>query len=195
MLVVRRAEFNLSQMSRQDVEAIVNFDLETAKGFLKDENNEGRLNLNALVVIGVREGCVLGAQWAKRDWAFPSVGRLKQGQDVKAMVLISPEKQIKGVPIDPAISDPNLIRLPIMIVAGSESPEASEARRIGKRVEGYKTRLGRGEASGFELSMPGTALSGPSLVSDVSSVIPAIVKFVTSEVVVSDTTNPWVERQ
>ncbi len=187
-------QFDLARMSRQDVEAIVTFDLETAKGFLKTENNEGLLNLNALVVIGVREGCVLGAQWAKRDWGFPSVGSQKQGQDVKALVLISPEKQFKGIPIDPAINDPNLIRLPMMIVAGAESPEAAEARRLAKRVEGIKKRLGRGEATGFQLSMANTALSGPSLVSDVGGVIPAIVKFVTTEVVISDSTNPWVER-
>jgi len=189
-----KTEFNLAQMSRADIEAIVTFDLETAKGFLKEENNEGRLNLNALVVIGVREGCVLGAQWAMRDWSFPSVGSNKQGQDVKALVLISPEKQIKGVPIDPAINDRFIIQLPIMIVAGAESPEASEAKRIAKRVEGVKKRFGRGEATGFQLSMANTALSGPSLVNDVGSVIPAIVKFVTTEVVVTDSANPWVER-
>lgn len=190
-----KTEFNLAQMSRRDVEAIVTFDLETAKGFLKEENNEGLLNLNALIVIGIREGCVLGTQWAKRDWDFPSVGRVKQGQDVKALVLISPEKQIKGIPIDSAITDGNLIRLPMMIVAGSESPEAAEANRIGKRVEGIKKRLGRGEASGFQLSLAETALSGPSFVSDVGSVIPSIVKFVTTEVVVSETSNPWVKRE
>ena len=190
-----KSEFNLAQMSRNDVEAIVNFDLETAKGFLKEENNKGLLNLNALVVIGVREGCVMGAQWASRDWGFPSIGRLKQGQDVKAMVLISPENVVKGIPLDSAIMNPNIVRLPMMIVAGNESPEASEAARIAKRVEGVKKRLGRGEATGFQLMMANTALSGPSLVNDVGSVIPAIVKFVTNEVVVSDSSNPWVERE
>lgn len=192
----KTAKFNLAQMSKRDVEAIVSYDLEKAKGFLKDENNDGLLNLNALAVIGVREGCVLAAQWAKRDWSFPSVGRVKQGQDVKALVLISPEKQIKGIPIDSAIRDINLVKLPVMIVAGADSPEASEAERLAKLLEGMKKRIGRGEASGFNVSMLDTALSGPSLlVSDVGKVSSGIVNFITKEVVVDDSNNAWVERQ
>jgi hypothetical protein len=83
----------------------------------------------------------------------------------------------------------------MMIVAGTDSPEAAEANRLAKRIEGLKTKLGRGEATGFQLSLANTALSGPSLVNDVAPVIPAIVKFVTSEVVVNEETNPWVNRK
>ncbi|MGI9474279.1 MAG: alpha/beta hydrolase [Rubripirellula sp.] len=188
-------QFNIAQMSKRDVENIIAFDLEKAKGFLKKENNEGNLNLNALVVVGVGEGCVMAARWAQRDWSFPSVGRMKQGQDVKAMVFISPEKQIKGTGIDPTLTNQALLQLPIMIVAGSDSPEASEAKRIGKRIESMKKRMGRGQASGFDLKLLDTALSGPSLVNDFSVVIPAITNFVKSEVVISDEVNPWIERQ
>lgn len=188
-------EFDIAQMSSRDVENIVTFDLETAKGFLKEENNKEMLNLNALVVIGVREGCVMAAHWALRDWGFPSVGRVKQGQDVKALILISPEKQIKGLAIDEAITSAPLIRLPVMIVAGSDSPEMSEANRIAKRVEGLKKRVGRGKSEGFQLSQIDTALSGASLVNEAASVIPAIVKFVTTEVAVGENNNPWVKRE
>ena len=187
-------QFNIAQMNKRDIENIISFDLEKAKAFLKDENNEERLNLNALVVIGIREGCVLGAQWTQRDWSFPSVGSMKQGQDVKALVFISPRKQLKGIGIDPVISQPTIVNLPIMIVAGAASPDASEARRLAKRIEGYKTRIGRGEASGFELKFLKTNLSGPSLVNEVSSVIPAVVKFIKNNVKISDDTNEWVKR-
>ena len=187
-------QFNLAQMSRRDVENIIAFDLEKAKAFLKDENNEGNLNLNALVVIGIREGCVLAAHWAKRDWSFPSVGRLKQGQDVKGLVLISPEKQVKGIGIDQAINNPALLRLPVMIAAGGSSPEASEARRLGKRIEGIKKRLGRGEATGFEMELFDTTLSGPSLVNDYGAVIPSIVEFIKTNVDGAGEENPYIER-
>ncbi len=186
--------FNIAQMSKRDVENIIAFDLEKSKAFLKEENNEGNLNLNALVVIGIREGCVMAARWAQRDWSFPSVGSLKQGQDVKALVFISPEKQIKGIGIDPTLGDPNLLRLPIMIVAGKTSDEAAEAERMGKRIESIKKRIGRGEATGFDFKMFDTNLGGARLVNDVSTVIPSIVSFVNSEVKISDEENPWVER-
>jgi len=187
-------EFNIARMSKRDVENIIGFDLEKAKSFLKDQNDEENLNLNALVVIGVREGCVMAAHWAQRDWNFPSVGRMKQGQDVKCLVFISPRKQIKGIGIDPTLTNRNLIRLPMMIVAGEDSPEASEARRVAKRVESLKKKIGRGVASGFELLMVDTPLGGASLVNDVSEVIPAIAKFVKSQVVISEEENPWIKR-
>jgi hypothetical protein len=187
-------KFNVNQMSKRDIDNIIRLDIEKGKSFLKGENDAEKLNLNALVVIGVREGCVLAAHWAQRDWSFPSVGRMKQGQDVKCLVFISPQKQIKGVGIDPTLSNPNLLRLPIMIVAGEQSPEASEAKRIAKRIESIKKRMGRGVASGFELRMVDTPQGGSRLVRDVSSVIPAITKFVTSHVSISEDENPWIER-
>ena len=189
-----KGQFNIAQMSKRDVENIINFDLEKAKGFLKEENDRGKLNLNAMIVIGVGEGCVMAARWAQRDWSFPSVGRQKQGQDVKAMVFISPEKQIKGTAIDPTLANPAILQLPIMIVAGTDSPEAAEARRVAKRIESIKKRMGRGEASGFQLKMLDTGLSGPSLVNDYASVVPSITKFVKSEVEISDEVNPWIQR-
>ncbi|MEM1067993.1 MAG: alpha/beta hydrolase [Planctomycetota bacterium] len=190
----QKDQFNIAQMNKRDVESIIAFDLEKAKSFLKEENNEELLNLNALVVIGVREGCVMASHWAQRDWSFPSVGSMKQGQDVKALIFISPEKQIKGIGIDTAINQPTMYSLPVMIVAGASSPEASEARRLGKRIEGKKRRIGQGQASGFELRLVPTNLGGPSLVSEVSTVIPSIVNFIKNNVEITDDKNPWIER-
>lgn len=184
--------FDLGQMGRRDVENVIKYDLEKAKAFLKEENNEENLNLNALVMVGIGEGCVLAGNWAQRDWQFPSVGRMKQGQDVKALVYISPKKQIKGVGIDPTLTDPNLIRLPMMIVAGEAT--AAEANRIGKRVKAVKTRMGKGTPSGFDMKLVSTKLTGPSLVNDVSGVIPAIRDFIKKNVVISNDENPWIER-
>ena len=187
--------FNLSTMSKRDVENIVAYDLEKAKAFLKDENNEEKLNLNALVVIGVQEGCVMAAHWAKRDWQWPSIGQVKQGQDVKALVFISPEKLVKGVAIDQAITDRNLYSLPIMILAGSASDQGDEAERIAKRLGNYKKRINRGEISGLEVALPKTNLSGAKLVNSSNAVIKAITTFVTSQVPIDDEENRWVERR
>ena len=182
-------------MSKRDVENIIKYDLEESKQFLKKENNEGLLNLNAMVVIGVQEGCVMAAHWTVRDWRFPSVGSVKQGQDVKALVMISPEKVLKGVPLDSTLSDSNLLRLPIMLVGGETSPEAEETQRIYKRIEIVKKKLSRGVAQGLELKTVKSSLSGHALVNQSPDVIPAIVKFVTENVTVSEEENPWVERQ
>lgn len=184
-----------SKMRKMDIAAIVKRDLESAKKFLKQENNEGKLNLNALVIIGVEEGCILGAHWTVTDWRFPSLGRKKQGQDVKGLVMISPEKTLMGVSLAPAVRDPNILRLPIMIVAGSESSEAGEARRIADQIETRKARFGRGRAAGFEFQILDTNLSGPRLLAGSDAVMASIVDFITSQVPTTDETNPWIERE
>ncbi|MDA8697175.1 alpha/beta fold hydrolase [Rhodopirellula sp.] len=189
-----KAELDPDKMSRKDVEAIVAMDLEKVKGFLKDENNDGYLNLNALVVIGVGEGAVLGNLWAMRDWGFPSIGRVKQGQDVKGLVMISPAKQAKGLPIEPSLNDNNLLMLPTLIMAGEGSLQASEARRMAGRIEARKKRVGRGEVSGLSVQMLDSDLANALLVTEVAAAIPAIVSFVTTEVKGNDPKNPWVER-
>lgn len=185
--------FDLSRMSKIDVQNIVLMDIEKSKGFLKEENNEGNLNLNALVMVGVREGCVMAANFAQRDWSFPSIGRMKQGQDVKGLVLISPDSQVKGIAIDPVLRDPNILRLPILIVGGKDNPESKDTNRIARRIEGTKQRAGGGEASGFGFEMLDTSLTGPSLANE-KSVIAKIVEFIQNEVPVSDSENPWVDR-
>lgn len=193
----KKAEMDTSKMSKRDIENIIKFDLEKSKNFLKSENDTESLNLNALVVIGVGEGCVMAAHWAARDWSFATVGRIKQGRDVKGLVFISPTKQAKGIAIDPILSGRSvLLQLPIMVVAGVDSPDADDADRIAKRIELAKKKMQRGSsAKGFEYKRYNTALSNASLVKDIPAVIPAITKFIETEVKVTDTKNPWVSRK
>lgn len=187
-------DYNLAVMGRRDVEAIVRFDIEEVKQFLKEENNAGRLNLNALTMIGIGEGAIMAGYWSVRDWKIPSVGRMKQGQDVKALVYVSPEKNAYGMAMATPMGDPNLLRLPTMIVAGKASPQGREASKLGSRLEGMKKRLNKGKVSGYELLLANTNLSGPALINEDSTVIPKIVSFLKSNVSGSDDQNPWIDR-
>ena len=55
--------------------------------------------------------------------------------------------------------------------------------------------LSGSSAKGFEYKRYNTALSNASLVKDIPAVIPAITKFIETEVKVTDTKNPWVSRK
>jgi len=191
----RSQQLEPKTMGKREVAQIVQLDLESAKAFLRDQNNEGTLNLNALVIIGIREGSVLGAVWAQRDWKFPSVGSRKQGQDVKALVLISPERLVKGIPIDIVLGDPQIAALPIMVAYGEGSREESDSERIVKRLEASKRKLSGGrDPEGLKVLTVPQPLGGPALVTGARQVIPEIVRFVTDNVKVSDTDNPWIAR-
>jgi hypothetical protein len=184
----------VAKMSRPDVLAMVKFDLEAVKKFLVQENNAERLNLNALALVGVGEGAILSAQWSVGDLNFPSIGTIKQGQDVKLLVLVSPVRTHKGVSIEDTLNDPLLASLPFLIVVGESSRQMGDAERVFKRLETSKKRLSRGEAIGLELAPFDTSLTGHALVNDDPKVIPKIASFLEAALISNAARIPWVER-
>ncbi len=184
----------VAKMSRPDVLAMVKFDLEAVKKFLVQENNAERLNLNTLAMIGVGEGAIIAAQWSVGDLNFPSIGSIKQGQDVKLLVLVSPVRTHKGVSLEDALNDPLLASLPFMIVVGETSKQMGDAERVVKRLETIKKRFSRGEPVGLEFAPFPTSLTGHALVNDDPQVIPKIVSFLDTALIKNAPRIPWVER-
>lgn len=191
----RAKGFDAARMGKADVLNMITGDLEAVKKFLVEENNAEKLNLNALTLIGVREGAILASHWAVRDLNFPSVGSIKQGQDVKAMVLISPERLLKGYSLDDTLSDLTFWQLPFLIVVGQTSRQAGDADRFHKRLETLKKRAARGEAPGLQYEVVATSLDGHALINDAPGVIDKVKTFVVTEMVNNSSRFPWVERQ
>ena len=79
-------------------------DVEMCKAFLMEKNNNKELNIDKLCLVGAEMGAVVAVDWAARDWSWPILPGRKQGQDVKALVLLSPEWSFKGMTIGPAIN-------------------------------------------------------------------------------------------
>jgi pimeloyl-ACP methyl ester carboxylesterase len=190
----RKQDFVVSRMGKIDVGNMITGDLETVKKFLAEENNAGLLNLNALTLIGIREGAIIASHWAVRDLNFPSVGAVKQGQDVKAMVLISPERTIKGFSLDDSLKDRFLPQLPFMVVVGQSSRQAPDAEKFQKKLESLKVRAARGQPSDLQYDLLPTSLEGPALVNDVPGVFEKVKTFVVDKVVANAGRIPWVER-
>jgi pimeloyl-ACP methyl ester carboxylesterase len=124
-------EFNLEKMKGPDLEKMV-LDVEAVKKFLVERNNAGELNIEALCVVGADLGCSIAMMWSAADWNVRSLPSIKQGQDVKAMILLSPVESFKGVttrgPMGHAVVRGKLSTL---ICVGKEDAKAlGDAKRI-----------------------------------------------------------------
>jgi len=105
--------------------AMVDFDLEKVKSFLMRKHNDGELNIEQLCVIAAGTmGSVVGLNWVAKDWSQPILPSLKQGQDVKAMVLLSPALNYKSLKTAAALKHPFVgYKLSTMLVGGARESD------------------------------------------------------------------------
>lgn len=121
-----------------DMIKMVKYDVEAVKQFLIAENNKGALNIDKLCVIGSEMGAVIAMNWSVLDWSWPNLAIGKQGKDVKALVLLSPEYSSRGLGIERAFASNDVRQLSFLIVVGEEdSKSARYAERIYGKLKKY----------------------------------------------------------
>ena len=119
-------DIEAAKMRRNDFGHIIEFDMEALRKFLVTKNDEGELNLNSLCIVGSEMGTVMAVNWTAHDWSLPPLATGKQGQDVKSLVLVSPEWSFKGVPIGKALATPvfRSNRISLLILVGEQNTKA-----------------------------------------------------------------------
>jgi pimeloyl-ACP methyl ester carboxylesterase len=99
-------ELNANRFQLEAFQAMVALDMEAVRSFLVEQNDAGMLNLNSLGVVGSGMGANVAIMWAARDWATPPLAARKQGQDVKALALLSPRWNFRGLELRDAMMFP-----------------------------------------------------------------------------------------
>ena len=100
-------------------------DVETVKKYLMARNNGGELNIDKLCIVGAEMGAVVAANWAVTDWNWPPLAVGKQGQDVKALVLLSPPEKFKSLRMLEPLNDRAVrSRVSFFIAVGNEDAAA-----------------------------------------------------------------------
>ncbi len=129
----RDADLDIRQLRKGDLELIaagaggrlreqsaVRGDLETVHASLVSQGAAGGSAEAPLVVIGCGAGATLAALWTAADWAWPPLASGPQGQQVKALVLVSPAWAAKGLALQPALgTDALKHKVPVMVLAGT----------------------------------------------------------------------------
>jgi pimeloyl-ACP methyl ester carboxylesterase len=195
----RDKEIDVALLNKQDLERMVVNDVETCKSFLLQQHNAGELNIDKLGIVGAEMGAVVAANWAALDWSWPVLATGKQGQDVKAVVLISPPWSFKGLTLQESINKRELTkRLSWLVVVGAQQAgEARDAKRIHQvleKVHPIPPAAEAAEKQALYFLPKDTTLQGTKLLDSKDlNVAAGIVEFFKRRLV--NQTYPWVDRK
>lgn len=98
------AQAKSDKLSKFDYEGMVLGDLEAIKKFIYAEHQAQRLNMRKLGVVATDMSTAIALNWAQVDWSkkpfddAPTLAaKTPRGQDVQALVLVSPVDSLSGV--------------------------------------------------------------------------------------------------
>ncbi len=191
-------EIDLDRIRASDFEAFVAQDLEAVKSFLMQENNKGNLNIEMLTIVGCDFSATAALNFAAQDWSWPILPAMKQGQDVKGLILVSPPKTFKGFNANRALQVPAVKNeLSIMIIAGQQDRTSfSDAKRVFSSIDKIrqKTVTDSKNRTVFFAAKP-TGLEGTDLLVDPrSNCLKDILFFTKVHLAELQSSDPWTDR-
>jgi len=171
----------LKKLVARDYGDIVQFDLEAVKQFLFDEHQKKRLNMAKMAIIAPESMAPIATAYAVRDWkkipykdAATIEHRTPRGQDVKALVLISPTMNLGGFPGNRAIQE---IKNPKIEVAICLCTGGNDAQGLKQANKMYRLLTGREKADSdtptmyYNETFPGLGQRGTELLKRNNSVM------------------------
>lgn len=191
-------QLDFSKMNAQQFARMVT-DMEKLKGWFLKKHNAGLLNIDRLSLVGVELGALVACNWGVADWSWPILATGKQGQDVKAVALISPPFQVKGLRMQiPLAHEAFRQAVSFLIAYGADDADArKDATKIYNLLERYhplppEDRRAK-EQDLFEVAME-TQLQGAELLNEPSlNLMPLIGEFIQARAV--NPSYPWKERR
>lgn len=100
-------------------------EIEAVRNWIKQKSDSGTLDIDHLCVVGCGLGATLASMWTAADWNWPPTTTGPQGQQVRALALISPVWATKGISMSlPLTSDAIQHKIPILVMAGKGDRDA-----------------------------------------------------------------------
>jgi pimeloyl-ACP methyl ester carboxylesterase len=131
-----RVKLDPDKMRKGDFNLMVK-DLESVKSWFLQKNNEEELNMEMLVVLGSDMSSVTAMNFALRDWEVPELISYKNCKDVKALILLSPERMYEGTRMDVALKHPVVgHQLSVLIIEGKKNAAGmAESKKVVNLLE------------------------------------------------------------
>jgi len=195
----RQRELEAARLGKNDFQNMVRFDMEAVRKFLVRQNDAGQLNLNKLCLLGSGMGANVATSWAAVDWNTPSLASRKQGQDVKGLVLASPDWKYRGLPLLQPIKQPGVrSEISLMIIYGKQDRRSTkDAKTMHKNLAKYHplppADQRREKQDLFLVGLP-TSLKGTRLLTTPEfGMLPGIEEFLDARL--SQQEYEWVQRR
>jgi pimeloyl-ACP methyl ester carboxylesterase len=192
-------EIDAAKIGKDEVLAMSELDMEAVRSFLVGKNDKEELNLNRLCLVGAGMGATVAVNWAAQDWVTPALTVGKQGQDVKALVLVSPRWKDHGVTIQDALKlAPFKQAIGWMLIYGKDDAAGmADAKRVYKQLDKLhpepEATKGAKPRDLVALGAP-SALQGGSLFTQLGPKLEdQIIEFLSVHVTQNDL--PWVKRR
>ncbi len=179
---------------------MISEDLEALKEYIKEEHQKKNLNMRKTAIISADMTAPIAAIFTYFDWKKlpyndgPTLQTsTPRGQDVRALVFISPNESVPGLKINKAIKalkDPakNMAILTLVGTRDNEDDEAAE--NIYTKLDGKKGDRNEGR---FQLLKHSTKYRGYNLINNHDKVAEQIYAFL--EIYLKPINDPWRDRQ
>ena len=193
-----QVDLDAARLGKNDFVAMATLDMEAVRGLLFVKNDAGELNLDKLCLVGAGMGANVAANWAAQDWAAPPLAVGKQGQDVKALVLVSPRWSFNGLTMQaPLRFRPLKQFVAWQLIYGEEDPRVkADINRIERQLEPLHSKRDDAAANQPQdlvvIGVP-SKLQGGTLVSKMGPPLEnQIIRFLAENVARKE--QPWIKR-
>jgi len=161
-----------SKVSKFDYEKMVAFDLEAVKKFIYEQHQAKKLNMRKMAIVGSDMSTVLALNYAALDWgkkpyddAPTFATRTPRGQDIQAMVLLSPMDSVSGLSALYPIRMLRRTGMAALIMYGAGSSTKRTAGKIYTQLGGdnQDEENQRLYQQAFDIKLQGTGLLGQGI--------------------------------
>lgn len=186
------------RITKIDYAGMIQGDLEAIKKFIYAEHQAQRLNMRKIGIVATDMSTAIALNWAAYDWAKKpfddapvASARTPRGQDVQAMILVSPVESLSGLG---TIDSTRFLRTTgvstLILYSNKTSSEKRTASKMYSQLGGEQQdpENKRIYSYGFDLK-----LSGTNLIARQPQLQPAIKKFLADHVRAHKA--PWEDRQ
>lgn len=179
------------------------YDVEAAKRFLLEKNNLGECNIEALGIVACDVSCLVAMRWSIADWSVQNLPAFKLGQDIKALVLLSPVTSYKGYVASDFFTNPYTRKqISVLLAAGKEDPKSlAEVKRLHSKLQSFHPKptgdrsLDAKTQDLFLVEVDKTGLAGSKLLSPALPVAKNIGVFFNLRLTEKQDTYTWSERR